>query len=102
MGGAGAGAGTGAGAGPVWPRVRRLPTHVVIFDTDAERPGVAAWLAASKFSLPRGRSFPFSALPGPLQLRGDAHAAPGGEPREVRVYSHACWVDAVAAAGPTT
>jgi hypothetical protein len=63
---------------------------------------VAAWLAASNFSLPRGRSFPFSALPGPLQLRGDAHAAPGGEPREVRVYSHACWVDAVAAAGPTT
>jgi len=85
-----AGTGTEARARARPRAVRRLPTHVVMFDTDAARPDVAAWLAAANFSLPAGRAFAHS------PLSGDAHAA-GPEPREVRVYAHECWLAATAA-----
>ena len=62
---------------------RSLPTHVVIFDVDARRPAIDAFLRARGFTLAR-RLFH-------AHVRGDAHAAdgPDGEPRELLVFVRA-------------
>ncbi len=76
----------GAGPGSAAPAGRRrLPSHIVLHNVQAEALGVQAWLQGAGFQL-RG-SFPQG------QLQGDAHLHPSQSPQEVRLYQHACWVE---------
>lgn len=61
---------------------RLLPSHVVLFDTDARVPAVGELLAAHGFH--EAQRF-FHA-----HVSGDSHA-PGTAPREVLIFTHDCW-----------
>ena len=61
---------------------RRLPSHLVMQDVEAEGRGVGEWLAGSGYAL--AQRFAQGAL------QGDAHAAPGSSAREFRLYIHSC------------
>ena len=83
FGGAGRAGSAAAAAAPA--ARRRLPSHIVLHNVQAEALGVQAWLQGAGFQL-RG-SFPQG------QLQGDAHLHPSQSPQEVRLYQHACWVE---------
>ena len=62
-----------------------LPSHAVLFDTDAASPDVGAWLRENDFSL--GAAFSMG------HVSGDAHARSEGrgEPAAIQVWEHACF-----------
>lgn len=66
-------------------RSRLLPSHIVLFDTDAEDYDVSLWLHVNNYSL--SESFHHS------YVKGDVHAINrrGKDPVEVRLYKHVCW-----------
>ena len=79
----GQGAAAGArGSGPLASALRRrLPSHLVLRDVEAEAEGVAAWLVGAGFSL--HRAYPQGSI------KGDSHA--GLHSKKVHLYKHACW-----------
>jgi hypothetical protein len=62
---------------------RALPTHVVTFDSDSEKPAVADFLARNGYQ--ESRRF-FYALHG-----ADVHNCADREPAAVLIFEHACW-----------
>jgi hypothetical protein len=62
---------------------RALPTHVVAFDSDSEKPAVADFLARNGYH--ESRRF-FYALHG-----ADVHNRADKEPAGVLIFEHACW-----------
>jgi len=64
------------------PAYRALPSHAILFDTDASLPAVSAWLRANSYVL--DTSF-FHA-----HVWGDAHRV-GSDPGRVMVWRHPCW-----------
>ena len=65
---------------------RSLPSHMLLYNTDAAEPGVAKWLSAQGFAV--AASFSMG------HVQGDSHAkAEGrGEPSAVIVFEHECWL----------
>lgn len=62
---------------------RALPTHIVAFDSDSEKPAVADFLARNGY---RESSRFFYALHG-----ADVHSRSDREPAAVLIFEHACW-----------
>ena len=67
--------------------VRALPTHALLYDSDAGKPAVAGFLARHGYA-PRPPGGFFHALHG-----ADAHSEAEREPARVLIYEHQCWTD---------
>ena len=63
---------------------RDLPTHVVVFDSDAERPQVASYLVTHQYALIH--SYFYTHVPADAHARRETR-----EPSRVLLYEHPCW-----------
>lgn len=64
---------------------RRLPSHMVLFDNDAEDKNIATWLRFHNYSL--SASFHHSLVKGDLHSKNRR----GSDPAAVHLYKHTCW-----------
>lgn len=75
------------GGGDTPPPYHPLPTHLLLFDSDARRPEVIQWLSAANYSWGTMQAFSHSPL-----FQGDSHSH--HQPKEVLLFTHPCWTAA--------